>query len=134
MKKTIMLTIFVLMLSFLLILTSCTVGEKETSIEKQTISKEIIVGEEKEVAAIGETHNVIIEKFKFNPSTLVIKVGDIVEWTNKDGESHTITFENGDADENLPKGSSTKVVFTEKSEFRYFCQFHPSMQGNILVN
>ena len=50
----------------------------------------------------GEVHTVAIENFQFMPTDVEAKVGDSIVWTNKDSTAHTVTFSNGNVDENLP--------------------------------
>ncbi len=80
------------------------------------------------------TDLVIIENFKFMPADLEINVGDTVEWTNKDSAEHTVTFDNGEFDGKLPQGGSATFTFEQKGEYKYYCAFHPGMQGKILVS
>ncbi len=82
----------------------------------------------------SEVHNVAIENFQFMPTDVEVKVGDTVVWTNKDSTAHTVTFSNGNVDENLPSGGTATYTITEKGIFPYFCQFHPSMRGTVQVN
>jgi len=107
------------------------------------------------VVPTGMTYQVVLNNIEFMPADLEIVVGDTVEWVNKDyssyheetddeqdrdalgreeGISHTITFESMGIDRQLPPGSTTTYTFTEAGEFAYLCQFHPSMQGRIIVH
>jgi len=82
----------------------------------------------------GEVYIVVIENGKFNPMDLEVKVGDTIEWVNKDGKSHTVTFEDVRIDEELPDRGITSYTFTEAEEVRYFCRFHSGMQGSVMVS
>ncbi len=82
----------------------------------------------------GETHNVIVEGFEFVPADLEIKVGDTVEWVNKDSTAHTITLDNGVLDEKLPSGATVSHTFNEKGTFTYHCSPHPKMVGKVVVS
>ena len=86
------------------------------------------------VAATGTVYNVVIENFKFMPADLQVKVGDTVEWVNKDSAEHIVTFENGDFSEKLPAGGKASFTFTQKGSFGYFCSVHPGMRGVVVVN
>ncbi len=77
---------------------------------------------------------VIIVNSQFSPADLEIKVGDEVEWVNQDSVAHTVSFENGDVDEQLVPGATLVQKIDEKGEFRYFCRLHPGMQGSVVVN
>ena len=85
-------------------------------------------------ASTGVVQQVVLENFKIMPTDLTVKVGDTVEWVNKDSVSHTITLENGEFDQELTEGASATYTFTQKGEFGYFCSFHPSMKGSVIVN
>ncbi|WP_183709868.1 plastocyanin/azurin family copper-binding protein [Bradyrhizobium sp. ERR14] len=84
-------------------------------------------------------HTVEIKDFAYNPSTLVIVVGDSVKWANKDSSPHTATrnqaptFDTGPIPGGNPSGD---IVFTDASDssgFAYICTPHPFMQGKIIV-
>lgn len=81
---------------------------------------------------------VMIENFAFNPSSLTILAGTTVTWTNRDSATHDaasladslVTF----ASPPLSKGDSFRFTFTEPGTYRYYCTFHPSMRGTIVVS
>lgn len=77
---------------------------------------------------------VFSEKF-YTPNKVEIRVGDTVEWTNKDGITHTISFAKGIAVDSGPfeEGKSWKYTFTKAGEFEYFCTLHPYMGGKVEV-
>ena len=117
-------------LSLFVLLVAC--GTEEIKQEETVEMK--IVNEDTDVAVSSGTAQVVIENSKFMPTDLVVSVGTTVEWVNKDSVDHTVTFENGDLDELLPKGATGTFTFNEKGEFRYFCKLHPGMQGSVIVN
>ncbi len=86
------------------------------------------------------THAVTIQGFAFNQSSITIKKGDTVIWTNKDSVSHTVTSDrtNGinpptlDSPILLP-GQSFRFTFTNPSNESYHCSIHPSMTGTVIV-
>jgi plastocyanin len=57
-------------------------------------------------AAAGKTHDVNMEldgsNYKFNPSSLVIKAGDVVRYHNKSGGPHNVSF----WPDSVPKGAA----------------------------
>lgn len=89
----------------------------------------------------GETHNVSLEGFAFDPAELTIAVGDTVVFENLDSAPHTATHgENGEAaedaafDEELPEqGDTAEVTFDEAGEFPTTCTIHPQMNMTITV-
>jgi plastocyanin len=83
--------------------------------------------------AAGES--VDIQDFAFSPDTLEISVGTTVTWTNGDAAPHTATAEDGAFDSgSLATGDSYSFTFEEPGTYSYFCEFHPNMQGTIVVS
>ena len=80
------------------------------------------------------THKVDIRAFAVQPARLEVAAGDKVEWTNRDIVPHTATSADGswDAGE-LAGGRSGSVVVAKAGTFDYFCRFHPSMKGALVV-
>lgn len=85
------------------------------------------------------THTVKIENFKFQPSELVVSVGDTVTWVNLDSTEHTTSSTNyQDADRKwdsdlLAKNATFSFTFNTPGNIRYHCNPHPVMQGRIIV-
>jgi plastocyanin len=80
----------------------------------------------------------------FSPNPIEIKVGQKVEWTNKDSLQHTITSgtpgspDSGKAfDSGLTKllnnGQTFEHTFAAAGEYPYYCQLHPTMVGKVVV-
>lgn len=75
--------------------------------------------------------------FAYDPTPLEVSVGDTVTWTNGDGVPHTATqspsgsgFQSG----TIQGGASFEFTFDEAGEFEYFCEFHPNMNGTVVVS
>ena len=79
------------------------------------------------------SNKVVIKDSKFIPSSLEVKIGDKVEWVNKDLVNHSVTFEDVRLDKVLLKGEKVSYTFKEKGEARYFCKFHSGMKGSVTV-
>ena len=80
------------------------------------------------------THNISIQNFAFSQSSITVKKGDIVVWTNKDSAPHTITGENGGPNsETLSQSGTYSFTFNNAGTFSYHCKFHPSMTGIVIV-
>lgn len=98
------------------------------------------------------------EGHRFEPSTITIKAGDTLEWTNDSGESHTVTayddgvpeggdyfasggFENEAAARDdvstglIRQGETFEATFAEPGTYEYFCIPHESsgMKGSVVV-
>lgn len=78
----------------------------------------------------------------YDPSSLTIQKGEIVQWINNDDFSHNITsgnladgpdgfFESGI--ELIKTGESFGHTFNQSGTFEYFCQVHPWKQGTIII-
>jgi len=84
---------------------------------------------------IGNT--IAIKNFAFDPSTLTVKSGSGVMWTNLDSAPHAIVFDIGSpvtySSGSLPPGSSYSLSFTKLGTYTYHCSIHPSMKGTIVV-
>ena len=78
---------------------------------------------------------VTMKDIKFNPSTVDVKVGDTVTWTNDDSVGHDVTgdgFKSGDAG-GLQNGDTFKHKFDTAGTFKYQCTVHPGMTGEVVV-
>ncbi|MGR3289770.1 MAG: cupredoxin domain-containing protein [Paracoccaceae bacterium] len=86
-------------------------------------------------SAFAETITIDIKGFKFRDADINISVGDTIVWVNQDGARHTATDKSGSFNTGtLKKGKSSEVTFTSAGIFDYFCTFHRSMTGRIVVN
>jgi mono/diheme cytochrome c family protein len=75
---------------------------------------------------------VLIRNMKFNPPSLEVKKGDIVEWKNEDITPHTATSATFDS-ASIDPDKSWRHTFTEAGSFPYTCTFHPDMKAAIIV-
>lgn len=85
------------------------------------------------VPAQAETIQVTIDKVAFAPAEIQAKVGDTIEWVNKDILAHTATVR-GDFDVMIAAGKSGRLVLKKAGDIAYFCRFHPNMKGRIAVS
>lgn len=77
----------------------------------------------------------LIEDCAFQPSVTYIDPGDKVTWRNDDIFGHTVTGVNGSwgGDRNLSEGDTVSFTFEEEGVFPYYCAYHPSMVGAVVV-
>src|SRR3989344_6088742 len=81
-----------------------------------------------------QTHIIKIKNFKFKPTDLTIKEGDLVQFVNEDSSAHTTTTNNGEFDSEILQQRDTYIhTFLKKGDYSYFCKLHPSMKVNIKV-
>ena len=85
------------------------------------------------VPAQAETITVTVDKMAFLPATVEAKVGDTIEWVNKDAFAHTATVKGG-WEVMLPVKKSGSVTVDAAGTIDYFCRFHPNMKGRITVS
>lgn len=83
------------------------------------------------------TNSVTIADFNFSPSTIKVKAGDTVTWTNQDTTSHTVTADvkSSDAPDGpqIAKGETYSFTFKKAGTYTYHCSIHPSMRGTVIV-
>ena len=82
--------------------------------------------------ASAETIEVTIDKLVFSPVTVNAKVGDTIEWINKDILAHTATVK-GRWDVMIPAGQSASLVVDRVESVEYYCRFHPNMKGRVAI-
>lgn len=87
-----------------------------------------------------EVNQVEISGFAFSPSSITVKRGTTVTWTNKDSSAHNVISEDG-----APAGGPQKpqalfgqnqsfsFTFNTVGTFPYFCEPHPFMKGTVIV-
>ncbi len=82
------------------------------------------------------SNTVSIMNFAFSPSTINVKVGDTIVWTNDDSVSHTVTSDTGNElnSKILSPSSSYSHTFTKAGTYNYHCEVHPKMKGKIIVS
>jgi plastocyanin len=80
-----------------------------------------------------KTIQVTIEGVTFGSIDGPIKVGDTIEWINKDPIDHTATDKAGAWDVVVPAGKRARVVLRDAGTFEYYCRFHPNMTARVVV-
>jgi plastocyanin len=79
------------------------------------------------------TIQISMENLEISPASISAKVGDTVEWVNKDVLMHSATARNGDFDVNLPPKKTGSVVLKKAGTVDYYCRYHPNMKASINV-
>lgn len=79
-------------------------------------------------------HVIEIRDFKFFPEKVTVKVGDTVTWKNLDAVPHTATATDRRWDSQLlANDAEWSLTISNSSGGEYFCIYHPSMKGLIIV-
>ena len=82
----------------------------------------------------SQRHVVALRDFGFEPAELVVAPGDTVMWINRDIVPHTVTGSNEQWDSGtLQEADSWSLVVREVGDYAYYCRFHPTMKGALLV-
>ncbi len=78
---------------------------------------------------------VAIANFAFTPSSISVRVGTRVTWTNRQPDiQHTVTADDGSfGSALLSTGVSFSHVFTVAGTYSYHCSIHTDMTGTVTV-
>lgn len=81
---------------------------------------------------------VTIQGYAFSPSTITVKKGTTVTWTNKDAVEHDVASDTnspqgGLAGPLLPQNNTYSFTFNTVGTYKYHCTPHPYMQATVIV-
>ena len=85
------------------------------------------------VPAHAATIQITMENLVISPAEASAKVGDTIEWINKDIFAHTATARNGDWDVTIPPKKTVTSVLNKAGTVEYYCRFHPNMKATLTV-
>ena len=85
------------------------------------------------VSAHAETIQISMENLVISPAEATAKVGDTIEWINKDIFVHTATARSGDWDVTMPPKKTVTLVLKKVGTMDYYCRFHPNMKATLTV-
>jgi plastocyanin len=85
------------------------------------------------VSATAETIQISMGNLEIAPTEVAAKVGDTIEWVNKDVFAHTATARNGDFDVELPPKKTGTLVLKKAGTVDYYCRFHPNMKAVLTI-
>ncbi|WP_315735056.1 MULTISPECIES: cupredoxin family copper-binding protein [unclassified Bradyrhizobium] len=85
------------------------------------------------VPARAATIRITIDKLAFSPAVVSARVGDTVEWVNKDALAHTATARDGAFDVTLPPSKTVSSVLKKAGTLDYYCRFHPNMKATLTI-
>ncbi len=74
-----------------------------------------------------------MESVDYAPKRVTVRVGDTVEWINKDIVAHTATARDRSWDVNVLPGKTGRMVMKVPGSLAYFCRYHPNMTGEIVI-
>lgn len=81
------------------------------------------------------THTVTIAAMKYTPATLHVQPGDRIVFKNDDFLPHTATAKPAGAFDSgmIKSGETWTLTAPAGGTLHYACTFHPTMEGNIVV-
>jgi plastocyanin len=85
------------------------------------------------VSADAATVQITMENLVISPAEVSAKVGDTIEWINKDIFAHTATARNGDWDVTMPPKKTVTSVLKKAGTVEYYCRFHPNMKATLVI-
>jgi len=85
------------------------------------------------VPARAATMQIIMDNLVVSPAETSAKVGDTIEWINKDVFAHTATARNGDFDVNIAPKKTVTSVLKKPGTVEYYCRFHPNMKAVLTI-
>ena len=111
--------------------------------EPEPVPEPVVEPEVIEIQILEGKVEIIIENTKFIPNEIIIRVGTIVTWINKDNSDplypeHTVSIDilEINSPEIIFGGGPNEEwshTFVEIGEFSYHCTIHPWMTGKIIV-
>ena len=85
-------------------------------------------------SATQGANEVFIENTAFGPSSITVKKGTTVTWTNKDSFQHTVTDDGTSfSSPTLNNGGTFSFTTSTVGTFTYHCNFHSTMHGTLIV-
>jgi plastocyanin len=85
------------------------------------------------ISAGAATIQISMEDLVISPAEASAKVGDTIEWINKDIFAHTATARNGDWDVTIPPKKTVTSVLKKAGTVEYYCRFHPNMKATLTI-
>jgi plastocyanin len=84
-------------------------------------------------SAHAATIQIVMENLVISPAEASAKVGDTIEWINKDVFAHTATARNGDFDVTTPPKKTVTSVLKKAGTVEYYCRYHPNMKATLTI-
>jgi plastocyanin len=85
------------------------------------------------ISAHAATIQISMENLEISPAEASAKVGDTIEWINKDIFAHTATARNGDWDVTIPPKKTVTSILKKAGTVEYYCRFHPNMKATLTI-
>jgi plastocyanin len=76
---------------------------------------------------------IVIANMAYGPPPAGLRVGDTVEWVNRDIFLHSATATDRSFDIQLRPGATATVKLTHAGTISYTCKYHPGMKSQLVV-
>lgn len=87
-----------------------------------------------EADPVPHRHFVEIRGLQFQPAELAVAARDTVVWINRDIVPHTIAALDAEwSSGELIKGGSWRWIAQKEGMIPYYCEYHPTMRGRVVV-
>lgn len=75
-----------------------------------------------------------MRNIRFVPERIVVRLGQIVRWTNRDPVAHTVAAQHpAFASDAIAQGQTFSYRPRHKGTIRYFCTIHQGQTGELVV-
>jgi plastocyanin len=81
-----------------------------------------------------KTYPVVIQQLAFGPLPAHARVGDVIQWANKDIFLHSATAKDKSFDVTLKPGAQVAMPLKTAGTFDFICRYHPGMKGRLVVS
>ena len=85
------------------------------------------------VPAQAATIQIVMDNLVVSPAQVTARVGDTIEWINKDIFAHTATARNGDFDVPMPPKKTVTSVLKKAGTVEFYCRYHPNMKATLTI-
>jgi plastocyanin len=85
------------------------------------------------ISAHAATIQITMENLVISPAEASAKVGDTIEWINKDIFAHTATARSGDWDVTIAPKKTVTLALKKAGTVEYYCRFHPNMKATVVI-
>lgn len=89
---------------------------------------------EMSIVAAPPAAEVKIDNFSFTPTTLTVKAGTQITWTNGDDIPHNVVSDDQSfRSKVLDTDERFTLTASKPGTYSYFCSIHPKMTGKVVV-
>lgn len=81
----------------------------------------------------AKTLRIVLENVGFGPVPADARVGDVIDWVNRDFVAHTATARDGSFDIELPPGKAVALPLRRAGTVKFYCRYHPNMTGELTI-